>query len=194
VIRLHAESTATSGVLALSVGVAVVGHALAGGAVAPGVLPQLLALAAACWLLGPHLAGRRDWAVVALAAIQLFAHFALDSAHPAVPMASDHAMTGHGTATMAHGGIAGSLTMATAHLVVLLVGVGLIDRTHQWVLRVRRIVARLVPVLPVPVVALPVAGRALGVTRAAPRPRQRWSTSNVSRRGPPGVRDLSDLS
>jgi hypothetical protein len=193
--RLHAESTVTSGVLALSVGVAVVGHALAGGAVATGVLPQLLALAAACWLLGSHLAGRRDWAVVVLAAIQLFAHFALDSAHPAVPMASDHAMAGHGTATtMAHGGIAGSLTMATAHLVVLLVGVGLIDRTHQWVLRVRRIVARLVPALPMPVVALPVAGRALGVTRAAPRPRQRWSTSNVSRRGPPGVRDLSVLS
>jgi hypothetical protein len=178
---LRAESTAASAVLTLSVGVAVVGHALAGGPVAASVLPQLLALAAACWLLGSHLTGRRDWAVVVLAAIQLVVHFSLDSAHP--PMAG-HEME-------MHSGIAGSLTMATAHLVVLLVGVGLIDRTHQWVLRVRRILARLVPVLLAPVIAIPVAERGLTAVRATPAYGQRFLTSNVSRRGPPAGRVLT---
>ncbi|MEV6282055.1 hypothetical protein [Kribbella sp. NPDC051770] len=155
--------------LTLSVGVAVLGHAIAGGEVMVTALPQLLALAAACWLLGDHLAGRQELAIVVLAAIQLVVHFSLDSAHH----------------MMHSGGAAGSLTMATAHLVVLLVGVGLIDRTHQWVTRVRRIVARLVPALPATVVSIPGLKRAPGVVRAAPAYGQHWLTSSVSRRGPP---------
>ncbi|GAB3811947.1 hypothetical protein [Kribbella italica] len=167
---MHAERTATSAVLTLSVGVAVIGHALAGGAVTGTVLPQLLALAAACWLLGDHLAERQEAAVVVLAAIQLVVHFSLDSAHHMASM---------------HGGAAGSLTMATAHLVVLLVGIGLVDRAHQWISRVRRIVARLVPALPAPIVALPVSHRAPRAETAGPSYWQRQDTANVSRRGPP---------
>ncbi|GAB2596952.1 hypothetical protein [Kribbella endophytica] len=172
---MHAERTATSAVLTLSVGVAVIGHALAGGAVAGSVLPQLLALAVACWLLGDHLAERQELAVVVLAAIQLVVHFSLDSAHHMASM---------------HGGAAGSLTMATAHLVVLLVGIGLVDRTHQWVSRVRRIVARLVPALPAPIVAIAASHNALRATPATPSYGHSRLTSNVSRRGPPAGRTL----
>ncbi|MGC4940739.1 hypothetical protein [Kribbella sp. DT2] len=172
---MHAESTATSAVLTLSVGVAVIGHALAGGVVAAAVLPQLLALAAACWLLGDHLAGRQELAVVVLAAIQLVVHFSLDSAHHMASM---------------HGGAAGSLTMATAHLVVLLVGVGLIDRTHQWLSRVRRIVARLVPALPAPIVAIPTSHSAPRAVESTPSYEQHRRTSSMSRRGPPPGRVL----
>jgi hypothetical protein len=166
---LQAERTATSAVLTLSVGVAVIGHALAGGAVAVAVLPQLLALAAACWLLGDHLAERQELAVVVLAAIQLVVHFSLDSAHHMASM---------------HGGAAGSLTMATAHLVVLLVGIGLVDRTHQWISRVRRIVARLVPALPAPIVAITTSNAPRAI-RTAPSYRQHLLTASMSRRGPP---------
>lgn len=172
---MYAERTATSAVLTLSVGVAVVGHALAGGAVPVAVLPQLLALAAACWLLGDHLADRQELAVVVLAAIQLFVHFSLDSAHHMASM---------------HGGAAGSLTMATAHLVVLLVGIGLVDRTHQWVQRVRRIVARLLPALPTPVVALLVQTEPRA-TSSTPAYQQHLRTETMSRRGPPPGRALT---
>jgi hypothetical protein len=168
---VHAERTATSAVLTLSVAVAVIGHALAGGPVAVAVLPQLLALAAACWLLGDHLAERQEVAVVVLAAIQLIVHFSLDSAHH-----------------MMHGGPAGSLTMATAHLIVLLVGIGLVDRAHQWVSRVRRIVARLVPALPAPIVAIPVSPSVPRAPELTPSYWQHRYTSSVSRRGPPAGR------
>ena len=170
---MQAERTATSAVLTLSVGVAVIGHALAGGAVAGTVLPQLLALAAACWLLGDHLAERQELAVVVLAAIQLIVHFSLDSTHHMASM---------------HGGAAGSLTMATAHLVVLLVGIGLVDRTHQWVSRVRRIVTRLVPALPAPIVIIALSHSAPRAITTTPSYRQDRSTPSMSRRGPPAGR------
>jgi len=49
---LRAETSATSAVLTLSVAVAVAGHVLvSGGSVPLAVVPQLLALAGACWLL-----------------------------------------------------------------------------------------------------------------------------------------------
>jgi hypothetical protein len=75
---LRAESSATSAVLTLSVAVAMGGHWLvAGGSVPLAVLPQLAALAGACWLLGEFLAGRRLVSVAVLAAVQLFVHLAL---------------------------------------------------------------------------------------------------------------------
>ncbi|ADB34757.1 hypothetical protein Kfla_5752 [Kribbella flavida DSM 17836] len=202
---MRAETTATSAVLTLSVAVAVAGHALAGGAVALGVLPQLLALAAACWLVGEHLADRRDWAVVALAGIQLVVHFSLEAVHSAAvdstaanPTAahSGHPAHAHGLPMPAatSSGLAGSLTMATTHLVALLAGVVLIDRTRQWATRVLRILARLVPQLPAEAIAVPAVGRGPRTVRSTPGLVQRRLTSNVSRRGPPGVRTLTALS
>ncbi|GAA1617851.1 hypothetical protein GCM10009789_84780 [Kribbella sancticallisti] len=80
---MRAETSATSAVVTLSVAVAVVGHVLAGGSASLAVVPQLLALAAACWLLGEFLAGRRWLSVAVLAGIQLFVHAGLDRPHPA---------------------------------------------------------------------------------------------------------------
>ena len=111
--------------------------------------------------------------MVVLAAIQLVVHFSLDSAHHMASM---------------HGGAAGSLTMATAHLIVLLVGIGLVDHTHQWISRVRRIVARLVPALPAPMVAIMVGRGGPRAVRSTPSYRQHRSTSSMSRRGPPAGR------
>jgi hypothetical protein len=200
---LRAETSATSAVVTLSVAVAVVGHVLVGGAVAPGVVPELVALAAACWLLGEYLAGRRLLSVAVLAGVQLSVHLALDSMHqPAAPIATDHSHA-HDMAmpmpmpmateqgTPMHEGLTGALTMTAAHLFVLLLGVVLIDRTHQWAQRVLRILARLVPQLPAAVIAVPSVARALSAVPERPHLTQRWLTSNVSRRGPPAVRVLT---
>ena len=178
--------------MTLSVAVAVVGHVLvSGGSVPLAVVPQLLALAGACWLLGEFLAGRRSLAVAVLAGVQLVVHLALSSAHqepiaPVHEMPMDMAMpmdmpmpgaTEHTTFT-------GALAMAAAHLLVLLAGVVLIGRTHSWVARVLRILARLVPELPAGLIVVP-AMRRLLIAVQEPRPTQRWLNSNGSRRGPP---------
>lgn len=201
---MRAETSATSAVVTLSVAVAVIGHVLVGGgSVALAVVPQLIALAGACWLLGEYVAGRRWSSVAVLAGVQLFVHLTLDSAHqePAaameVPAGHSHA---HGmTMPMAtempdqsmHQGFTGSLTMAAAHLLVLLAGVVLIGRTHQWVQRVLRILARLVPQLPAALTPVPPVGRPQSAVPEGPHLTQRWLTSNVSRRGPPAVRVLT---
>lgn len=173
---MHAESSATPVVAALSVVVAVAGHALAGGAVSLQLVSPLLALTAVCWLLGEYLAGERALSVVVLAAIQLFVHVTLDAAHEpmAMPM-HDGGMPQ---------GIGGSLVMTAAHLTVLLAGVVAITGAHRWVRRVLRIVARLLPRLPI---LTPVRRYAAVLLAVPPSPRlvQRWLTSNVSRRGPP---------
>ena len=200
---VRAESMTTSVVVALSVAVAVVGHALAGGAVALGVVPQLVALAGACWLLGEHLAGRRWLSVGVLAGVQVFVHFTLSDAmpHPAPALMVMHDHAHHMAMPMPvetpepamHEGITGALTMPAAHLVALLAGVALIDRTHRWAQRVLRILARLVPQLPAPVSPIPAIGRELPAIPANPHPVQRWLTGHVQRRGPPGVRVIPAL-
>src|SRR5215207_6220937 len=58
------------------------GHLLvAGGPVPVATVPQLAALAAACWLLGDYLAGRPWFSVVFLAAVQLVVHVLLVTGH-----------------------------------------------------------------------------------------------------------------
>jgi hypothetical protein len=167
-------------VAALSVVVAMVGHVLAGGGPVPlGVLPPLLALTGVCWLLGEYLAGERFLSALVLAGVQLFVHVTLDASH-----------TGH---EGMHQGIHGSLLMTAAHLAALMAGVVVISGAHRWVYRVRRIVARLLPRLPVLVpvrrcVAVPPA------MPSAPRLLQPWLTANVSLRGPPVARVIPALS
>ena len=115
---MPAESSTTSVVAALSVAVAVVGHALVGGGAVPlGVVPPLAALAGVCWLLGEYLAGERLLTVLVLAGVQLFVHVTLDAAHG--PMHHGMAMPR---------GVGGSLMMTAAHLSVLLAGVLAISR------------------------------------------------------------------
>ncbi|MGW6200953.1 hypothetical protein ACWF0M_32730 [Kribbella sp. NPDC055110] len=167
------ESRTTSAVAALSVAVAVVGHALVGGGGVPvGVVPPLAALAGVCWLLGEYLAGERLLTALVLAGVQLFVHVALDS------MTMHH---GH------HGmSIASSLMMTATHLGALLAGVLAIGQAHRWVYRVRRVFARLLPKLPVlrPLLLVPAA---LGLFTSWTPTGSRLGT-NVSGRGPPGVR------
>ncbi|MEU0093948.1 hypothetical protein [Kribbella sp. NPDC006257] len=176
---MRAETSATSAVVTLSVAVAVAGHVLvSGGSVPLALVPQLLALAGACWLLGEFLS--EELAVVALAAVQLIVHFTLNSSHHhghdlSMPMATEPM----------HMTVGGTLAMSVAHLVALLAGVGLIGHAHSWATRVLRILARLVPELPVmALIVVPVIRRLL---TAVPEPRltQRWLNSNGSRRGPP---------
>jgi hypothetical protein len=171
------ESSATSVVAALSVAVAVVGHALVGGGPVPfGVVPPLAALAGVCWLLGEYLAGERLLTALVLAAVQLFVHVTLDAAHP--PMRHGMPMPS---------GIGGSLLMTAAHLSVLLAGVLAITGAHRWVYRVLRILARFLPQLPV---LHPVrrAVAALLAHASEPRLLGAWLTSNVCLRGPPVTR------
>jgi hypothetical protein len=206
---VRAETSATSAVVTLSVAVAVVGHVLAGGSASLAVVPQLLAIAAVCWLVGEFVAGHRWLSVVVLAGVQLSVHVALDAtAHPAdkpapvAPMPVGHSsmpdMAGHdhmagmtmpaATDTAAapmHAGVTDALTMTAAHLAVLLAGIALIGSTHRWVQRVLRILARLVPQLPAAVIPLPGVHAALPGVPERPHLTQRWLTSNVSRRGPP---------
>jgi hypothetical protein len=164
------ESRTTSVVAALSVAVAVFGHALVGGGGVPlGVVPPLVALAGVCWLLGEYLAGELLLTGVVLAGVQLFVHVALDSV------------------TMHHGmSITSSLMMTATHLGALLAGVLAIGQAHRWVHRVRRVFARLLPELPVPRPLRHVATPSGFFTSWAPTG-SRLDTS-VSGRGPPGVR------
>ena len=161
-------------VAALSVVVAMVGHVLAGGGPVPlGVVPPLLALMGVCWLLGEYLAGERLLSALVLTGVQLFVHVTLDAAH-----------SGH---EGMHSGINGSLLMTAAHLAVLLAGVLAISQAHQWVHRVLRIFARLLPRLPVLILVRRYAA-VLPAVPSSPRLVQRWLSSNVSRRGPPVTR------
>ena len=204
---MRAETSATSAVVTLSVAVAAVGHVLVSdGSIPLAVVPRLLALAAAGWLLGEYLAGRRWLSVAVLAGIQLIVHVTLAAAHPAAApaaMPTGHSHT-HDMPGMAmsmpmpmpeatsppamHVGVTGALTMTAAHLLVLLAGVLLIGRAHQWASRVLRVLARLVPQLPAAVVlVVPALARGLTGVPDVPRLGQRWLTSNVSRRGPPAM-------
>lgn len=198
--RLRAETSAPSAVVTLSVAVAVAGHVLvSGGSVPLAVVPQLLALAGACWLLGEFLAGRRAPSIAVLAGVQLVVHLSLDSAHRA-PAAAMEMPAGHSpmhdmpmpmppaTEPPMHMGFSGALTMAAAHLLVLLAGVVLIGRAHDWAARVLRILARLVPEFPAGLIVVPAVGRMLSAVPELPHRTRRWLTSNVSRRGPPAVR------
>jgi hypothetical protein len=209
---LRAETSATSAVVTLSVAVAVVGHVLvSGGSVALAVIPQLLALAGACWLLGEFLAGRRGPSIAVLAGVQLFVHQSLDSAHQtqvaAMELPAGHSPTHDMAMPMTmpmpmptpmppateppmHMGFTGVLVMAAAHLLVLLAGVVLIGRAHDWAARVLRVLARLVPELPAGLIVVPAVGRVLSAVPELPHRVQRWLTSNVSRRGPPAGRAL----
>lgn len=172
------ESRTTSVVAALSVAVAVVGHVLVGGGGVPiGVVPPLAALAGVCWLLGEYLAGERLLTALVLAAVQLFVHVTLDSAsmHDGMAMSP---------------GIGGSLMMTATHLSVLLAGVLAVSRAQRWVSRVVRIFARFLPQLPV---LYPVPGRTrrFVVVSSPVQLAASWLESNVSRRGPPGVRVIA---
>jgi hypothetical protein len=201
---MRAETSATSAVVTLSVAVAVVGHVLAGGSASLAVVPQLLALAAAGWLLGEFLAGHTWLSVAVLAGIQLVVHVSLNATVSPQPVAhsSVHDMTGHDhmagmtmppatNVTPMHNGITDAVTMTVAHLAVLLAGVVLIGSTHRWAQRVLRILARLVPQLPAAVIPLPAVRLALPDVPEQPWRTQRWLTSNVSRRGPPQYRVLT---
>jgi hypothetical protein len=86
-----------------------------------------------------------------------------------------------------HRGINGSLLMTATHLAALFAGVLVVSQAHQWVYRVLRIFARLLPRLPM---LVPVRRSAPGapVVPSPPRLVRRWLTSNVSRRGPPVIR------
>lgn len=155
------------------------------GSASLAVVPQLVALAAAGWLVGEYLAGHRWLSVIVLAAIQLFVHVTLDATkHPApvaAPMPMDHSsMHDHmpgmtmpaATETAAapmHASVTDALTMTAAHLVVLLAGVVLIGSTHRWAQRVLRILARLVPQLPAAVIPLPAVRAALPGVPERPR-------------------------
>jgi hypothetical protein len=213
---LRAETSATSAVATLSVAVAVVGHVLVGGSASVAAVPQLLALAAIAWSLGEHLTGRRWLTVAVLAGLQLITHLTLDAGHSSVPspvvvapVPMDHAAMGHSsmhempmpepvttgsvqTAGM-HSGLADAVTMSAAHLFVLLAGVLLVGSTHRWVQRVLRILARLVPQLPVAAVTIPGVRAALPGVPEQPRLTQRRLTSSVSRRGPPAYGVLAAL-
>lgn len=191
---LRAESCTTSVVATLSVAVAVVGHVLAEGSASLAVVPQLLTIAAVCWLVGEFVAGRRLLSIGLLAGAQLLVHLTLDSTHAAPTSASQSSMHGHHHApgmTMpqpaapVHPGLTDALTMTAAHLLVLLASVALIGGTHRWVQRVLRVLARLVPQLPAPAAAIPMADVPLAVVPEQPRRAERWLTSSVSRRGPP---------
>jgi hypothetical protein len=175
------ESRATSAVAALSVVVAVVGHVLAGGMAPPlWMVSPLLALTAVCWLLGEYLAGERLLSMLVLACIQLFVHVTLDAVHPAGGM-HDAAMSS---------GLAGSVWMAAAHLSVLLAGVAVLGRVHRFLSRVVRLVARLLPVLPV-LGAVPALRPVFVVPPVPPRFSGAGLSSCVSLRGPPGVRAIA---
>ncbi|RZU19072.1 hypothetical protein EV645_1278 [Kribbella rubisoli] len=172
------ESRTTSVVAALSVAVAVVGHVLVGGGGVPlGVVPPLAALAGVCWLLGEYLAGERLLTALVLAAVQLFVHVTLDSAsmHDGMAMSP---------------GVGSSLMMTATHLSVLMAGVLAVSQAHRWITRVVRIFARFLPRLPV---LHPVPGRArrFVVVSSPVRLAASWLESNVSRRGPPGVRVIA---
>jgi hypothetical protein len=207
---LRAENSATSAVVTLSVAVAMGGHWLAaGGSVPLAVLPQLAALAGACWLLGEFLAGRRLVSVGVLAAVQLIVHLALgssrhdaqamempaghrhmhDSMPSPMPMPMPMPMTADEPA--GHSGITDALTMTASHLLALLTAVSLLGRAHQWMQRIRRILARLVPELPAGLVPVPAVGRLLAVVPGRVPVARRWLPSNVSRRGPPSIADLT---
>jgi len=203
------ETSATSGVVMLSVAVAAVGHVLVSdGSVPLAVVPRLLALAVACWLLGEYLAGRRWLSVAVLAGIQLIVHVSLDAAHPQAARMTmpaghihSHDLSGMTMSTpmpmpmpeatsppAMHNGLTDMVTMTAAHLAVLLAGVVLIGRAHRWASRVLRVLARLVPQLPPAVVpVVPIPARGLTGVPEVPRLGQRWLSSNVSRRGPPAV-------
>jgi len=160
-------------VAALSVAVAVVGHALVGGGGVPlGVVPPLAALAGVCWLLGEHLAAERFLIGLVLAAVQLFVHVTLDS------VSMHHGMS-----------LASSLMMSATHLGALLAGVLAIGRAHRWIHRVRRVFARLLPEVPVPRPVRRVAAE--HVFFAAWRPTGVRLGTSVSGRGPPGVRAVA---
>ncbi|MDX6261104.1 MAG: hypothetical protein QOH84_2792 [Kribbellaceae bacterium] len=214
VTGLRAETSATPAIATLSVAVAAAGHVLAGGSASLAVVPQLLALAAIAWSAGEQVAGRRWLSVGVLAAIQLTTHLALDAGHrtvaPTVAAPMDHAAMGHSSmhdmagmsmpepmgtepTAAAHNGLTDALTMSAAHLFVLLLGVALVTGAHRWVVRVGRILARLVPQLPVVAVALPGVRAALLGVPEVPRLTQRWLTSSVSRRGPPEYGVLAAL-
>jgi hypothetical protein len=92
-----------------------------------------------------------------------------------------------------HSGLGGAVTMSAAHLFVLLLGVALVTRAHRWAVRVVRILARLVPQVPVRPVALPGVRAALVGVPEMPRLTQRWLVSGVSRRGPPEYGVLAAL-
>jgi hypothetical protein len=81
VTRVRPETSASSAVAALSVAVAMAGHVLAGGSMPVAMVPQLITLAAACWLLGEYLAGRRWLSLGVLAAVQLIVHLTLTAEH-----------------------------------------------------------------------------------------------------------------
>ncbi|MDX6239212.1 MAG: hypothetical protein QOG10_4027 [Kribbellaceae bacterium] len=186
----------------LSVAVAMGGHLLvAGGSVPLAVLPQLAALGGACWLLGEFLAGRRLVSVAVLVAVQLFVHLALGSSRhhaQAMEMPAGHShlddsmpMPMPATDPAGQGGITDALTMTASHLLALLTAVSLLGRAHQWMQRIRRILARLVPELPAGLVPVPTVGRLLAVVPGRVPVARRWLPSNVSRRGPPSIAVLT---
>ena len=139
-----------------------------------GVVAELAALAGVCWLLGEYLAGERLLTALVLGGVQLLVHVTLDSA------------TMHDGMAMS-GGIASSLMMTAAHLTALLAGVLAVSQARRWVCRVLRTFARLLPQLP-ELHPVRTPGRVFAVVLSPRRLVGSWLDTNVSRRGPPGVR------
>ncbi|GAA0609413.1 hypothetical protein HPO96_29065 [Kribbella sandramycini] len=169
---MRAQTGTTSVVAALSVVVAAVGHVLAGGGGVPlPVLPPLLALTAACWLLGEYLADEPVLIALVLGGVQLFVHVTLDAAHHPMPMSA---------------GLGGSVLMTLTHLAVLGAGVLAVGFAHEWGRRVVAILARLLPVRPV-VRRVPATTVVPVMPASVAAWAQRWWIgSAVSWRGPPG--------
>jgi hypothetical protein len=167
------ESRTTPVVAALSVAVAVIGHALVGGGGVPlGVLPPLAALAGVCWLLGEYLEGERFLAGLVLAGVQLFVHVTLDS------VSMHHGMS-----------LASSLMMTATHLGALLAGVLALGGARRRLHRIRRVFARLLPELPAPCPVRRNGAEHVFFTAWAPAGSRLGTT--FSGRGPPGVRGIA---
>jgi hypothetical protein len=188
-MRTRAGLTAAVAVLSLLAGVG--GHGYVDGhPVDVSAIPQLALLAAFGALLGWQRVGPAAQ-LAGLAAIQLGVHVALMGEQPAAPPAAVHMHHHHHHGSMPvatdTAGAGTGFPMMLVHLAGTLGAVVVLHRAGRWWLRLRTLVARILPVLPSaapsPLVARPAAGAAAA---AVPCP-ERWLPGGVLRRGPPPV-------
>ena len=186
-MRTRAGLTAAVAVLSLFAGVA--GHGYVDGhPLDVSAIPQLALLAAFGALLGWQRVGPAGQ-LAGLAAIQLGVHLALMGEQPAAPPAAVHMHHHHGSMPVATdtAGAGTGFPMMLVHLAGTLGAVVLLHRAGRWWLRLRTLVARILPVLPSAVPPSLVARPAVGVAGAAVPCPERWLPAGVLRRGPPPV-------
>lgn len=190
-MRTRAGLTAAVAVLSLLAGVG--GHGYVDGhPLDVSAIPQLALLAAFGALLGWQRVGPAAQ-LAGLAAIQLGVHLALMGEQPTAPPAAVHLHHHHGsmpvaTDTAGAGATGGTgFPMILVHLAGTLGAVVLLHRAGRWWLRLRTLVARILPVLPSAVPPPLVARPAAGVAGAAIPCPERWLPGGVLRRGPPPV-------